>query len=271
MPNDDQINLRYYGLINTEKTQKIAQFRIHWMCKMTEGKTVLDVGCSQGITSILLGREGFQVTGIDIEQVKINYANKELKKESKIVQDNVKFLLSDVTVSNKKLGKFDTVILGEVLEHFSQPHKLLKAVFHLLNYKGRIIITVPFGLHPFHDHKQTFYLLNLMKLLECYFDGITLEIHNKYIHYVGRKKKKIVAQKNVYFSPDLIEKWMQLEEQHFLQFEKENEKLLKDRKNRLEIKENQINDYKQRLEKTSKQLDSLYTLLNDKNKNEPKK
>ncbi|MGM0923091.1 MAG: methyltransferase domain-containing protein [Bacillota bacterium] len=259
MANHDQVNLRYYGLINTEESHKATQFRVHWMCKQAAGKKVLDIGCSQGITSILLGREGFDVTGVDLEETSINYANEELKKESKLVQDKVKFLLHDATTLDKSLGKFDTVILGEVLEHFSHPHKILKRVHLSLNDKGRVLVTVPFGLHPFHDHKQTFYIGNLAYLLDLYFEEIKIEVHYKYICYVGRKRERIKSNFEIEYTPEQLKKWIKLDEENFLQIEKKNEKLFKDRKQRLEVKENQIKEMQKRIEQMNKQLD-LFTL-----------
>ncbi|WP_062320411.1 hypothetical protein [Halolactibacillus sp. JCM 19043] len=35
--------------------------RIHWIAKEAKGKSMLDIGCSQGILSILLAREGKKV------------------------------------------------------------------------------------------------------------------------------------------------------------------------------------------------------------------
>ena len=169
MPNNDQVNLRYYGLINSEDSHEATQYRVHWICKQVTGRKVLDIGCSQGIVPILLGREGFYVTGIDIEETSIQYANEELNRESVLVQDKVSFLLQDVTSLDKSLGTFDTIILSEVLEHFSHPRRILAIIYQLLNRKGKIIITVPFGLLKFHDHKQTFYAGNLSYYLEPYF------------------------------------------------------------------------------------------------------
>lgn len=255
MPNHDQVNLRYYGLINTETSHKATHFRVHWICKHVAGQKVLDIGCSQGITSILLGREGFDVTGIDLEETSIHYANEELKKESMLVQDKVKFYLHDASLSDKSIGKFDTVILGEVLEHFSHPHKILKTVHSSLQDKGLVLITVPFGYHSFHDHKQSFYIGNLSYLLDLYFDEIKLEVHHKYICYVGRKRGRIKSIIGSQYTPKQLKRWMNLNEECFLLIEKKNEELLLERKQRLEVKNNQIKELNKQIEQMNKQIE----------------
>lgn len=58
MVNHDRVNERYYGMVNTVKSQEATRARIHWICRHVSGNRMLDAGCSQGITSILLGREG---------------------------------------------------------------------------------------------------------------------------------------------------------------------------------------------------------------------
>src|SRR5690554_4227254 len=43
MPNNDQVNLRYYGLINSEDSHEATQYRVHWICKQVTGRKVLDI------------------------------------------------------------------------------------------------------------------------------------------------------------------------------------------------------------------------------------
>ncbi|MCM1990274.1 methyltransferase domain-containing protein [Oceanirhabdus seepicola] len=232
---DNQINSRYYGDINSKKTQQLTRERIHWLCKQVNGEKILDIGCSQGITSILLGREGFKVTGIDIEQNKIEYALEELNKESDIVRSNVKFANEDCTVINAELGEFDTVILGEILEHFSNPDKLLRVTFEYLNKDGKIIITVPHGYHSYHDHKSTFYIGNFINLVGKYFQQEYVKIQDKTIYYVGKRKSSIDEKFDLQnCDSDYIQSILNVEEEAFLQFEKENEIYIANKNQRIE-------------------------------------
>src|SRR6266567_5380979 len=94
--NDDRINEHYFGDLSDPMVQRCRE-RIHWICKQATGQKVLDIGCSQGIVSLILGREGFECTGVDIEPGSLDFARKQLKKEDEIVRKRVKFRLADAS------------------------------------------------------------------------------------------------------------------------------------------------------------------------------
>ena len=70
---DDKIYDAYYSEKNTLFKKKVRE-RVHWICSNATGEFVLDIGCSQGIAPIILGREGKNVLGIDISENAINDA-----------------------------------------------------------------------------------------------------------------------------------------------------------------------------------------------------
>ena len=125
--NDDRISELYRGEIWSEHLQERAQRRIHWMCSAATGDSVLDVGCSQGIASILLGREGLTVTGIDVQESRIAYAKADLAEESPATQARVEFLVANGGDLPFDDAFFDSVLLGEVLEHLAAGHQLVAA------------------------------------------------------------------------------------------------------------------------------------------------
>ncbi|MDF2923781.1 MAG: SAM-dependent methyltransferase [Paenibacillaceae bacterium] len=232
MPNDDRVNERYYGLINSLESHQSTRMRIHWICRQTTGKKILDAGCSQGITTILLAREGFEVTGIDLDEASLAYAIQEVKKESAPVRKNVTFFLTNVLEINPAMV-FDTVILGEILEHFSHPLQLLEKVHSLLPEGGRIIITVPYGFHPFHDHKQTFYCSNLYLMLEPFYEQLEMEIHHKYLFCTGKKREAPAAPLS---RNEQMERWMLLDCGKFAEMEGQHFKALTERKKNAGVK-----------------------------------
>ena len=93
---EDRISEVYYGGLSSERLTRRARDRIHWMCKNVIGDKVLDIGCSQGIASILLGREGYSVVGIDTNSAAIEFANTDLAKEAEEVQARVTFIEADL-------------------------------------------------------------------------------------------------------------------------------------------------------------------------------
>lgn len=223
----DRVNERYYGLINTTESHEATRARIHWICRAVVGSRVLDVGCSQGITAILLAREGLRVTGVDLEEESIRYARRELAKESGPVRDNVQFLVTDVT-EWKGANLFDTVILGEILEHFANPGTLLRQAFRLLKDDGTLVVTVPYGYHPFYDHKQTFYAANLGVRLDPWFEVTQVELQHKYLCCTARKRKSVKAQR----LPDAAKLmvWIEFDSKQFMLLEQKHMKAMLQRK-----------------------------------------
>ncbi|WP_313318460.1 glycosyltransferase [Stenotrophomonas sp.] len=150
----DHINEAYYDGMGAAFGARTRD-RINWMCSQVTGETVLDVGCSQGITAILLAREGLRVTGIDIDQPTIDYAISERAKEIPSVQERIEFHCMDLAGLAPAL--FDTVLMGEVIEHQTSPSRFIGRAAAFLAPGGRLIVTVPFGLNPWPDHKSTIY------------------------------------------------------------------------------------------------------------------
>ena len=168
----DRISELYNSEIFTNETAEIARRRIHWMCSHCTGKTVLDVGCSQGITAILLAREGFVVTGLDSHPESITYARNASQQETEAVQTRLKWIegdLWDLPASEM----FDTVVLGEIIEHQALPTRFLEIALQHLNFGGVIVLTTPFGLHPHPDHKVSLFPSGLVEIANVH--GLRVE------------------------------------------------------------------------------------------------
>ena len=185
--NNDKVSDVYKGILKWPETEPILRARIHWMCSQVVGPRVLDLGCSQGITSILLAREGFEVTGVDVEPPAIDYAEADRAQESSAVQSRLRFLLGDAFALPEDLGQFNTLIMGEVIEHFTCPTKLISCALDHLVPEGRLIVTTPFGLLPHPDHKTTFDLSSLIKALPSGLQCEHLDVLENYIRFVCRK------------------------------------------------------------------------------------
>ncbi len=177
--NEDRIWEMYYSDVYQASTQRACRERIDWLQRRARGR-VLDVGCSQGVLPILLAREGFEVVGVDVEEPGIEFARARLAEEPEAVRDRVQFRVEDI-FRWRPTERFDTVVLGEVLEHVTAPREMLAAVRSLLNDGGRVLITVPLGWLEHHDHKQAFLPLELIGLLEEAFGIEECEISDEKI------------------------------------------------------------------------------------------
>ncbi|USK28343.1 methyltransferase domain-containing protein [Bacillus sp. CMF21] len=174
----DRVNEAYYGALGTDFSKKTRE-RINWIVTHVLGSKVLDIGCSQGINAILLGREGKKVDGIDISHESVEYAKTELGKEHPSVQASVSFKVSNFMTDQDIDTNYDTILLTEVLEHISDPDSFLKKTVSHLKPGGRLIVTVPFGINDFIDHKRTYYYSLLAEQLGAHFKIESFE-------YLGR-------------------------------------------------------------------------------------
>jgi 2-polyprenyl-3-methyl-5-hydroxy-6-metoxy-1,4-benzoquinol methylase len=122
---------------------------------------VLDVGCGNGSQLALpLARRGFQVTGIDIDARSIEHA-KQLAKDL----PSATFLCG--YVAELKAGRFEVVILAEVLEHMTEPRRLLMESAKHLSEDGIVIVTVPNGYGEFELDSRFFQFFRLQRLVDA--------------------------------------------------------------------------------------------------------
>lgn len=182
----DKIYDAYYSEKGDEFGKKVRK-RIHWITQSVVGNTVLDVGCSQGISAILLGREGKRVLGIDSSTSAIEDAKNNLLKEEEDVQERVNFVKANFFVNEFK-ETYDTIILGEVLEHITDIDTFFNKAISLLKEEGRIVVTTPFGINEFIDHKRTFYLYDLLKLQAEELSIVDVEFFGKWIGVIYEKQ-----------------------------------------------------------------------------------
>lgn len=185
----DRVNEAYYGALGDDFSKKTRD-RINWIVTQVDGDLILDIGCSQGIAAILLGREGKRVDGIDISEESINYAKEELEKEHNSVKEQVTFQVKNFLTDDIPQKNYSTILLTEVLEHIADPHSFLKKVHDLVKEDGKIIVTVPFGINDFIDHKRTYYYSLLMEHLSAHFKIESVQYLGKWIGVICKATSK---------------------------------------------------------------------------------
>jgi 2-polyprenyl-3-methyl-5-hydroxy-6-metoxy-1,4-benzoquinol methylase len=185
----DRIAEVYEGTVGSREFQQVSRRRIHWMCAQVGGPEVLDVGCSQGIASILLAREGHRVIGIDREHEAIRAARERLDQEEAQVRERVEFRVGEGRAVGFPDGSFDAVLLGEVLEHQLDPGKLLDEARRVLRPGGRIVVTTPYGVHPYPDHKEPLHLSALLERLSSTLSIAEIVLVDRYAGVVAERSK----------------------------------------------------------------------------------
>lgn len=183
----DHIGEAFFGRHGDQATTEKVRNRLFWMAGRIQGEKVLDVGASEGILSILAGREGFKVLGIDLNPDALAYAEKLLASEPDEVRSRVTFRVCDLASFAAKGEKFDTVIAGEVIEHLISPRRFLETCSEVLEDNGVLILTTPFGISSDEDHKQTFFPGDLAALAKGLFAVEEIGVTDGYIRLVARK------------------------------------------------------------------------------------
>ncbi len=162
----DEIRAAYYDQLGVAFGKKVRS-RVHWIIRETKGSQILDIGCSGGLVPILLGREGKQVVGIDVSPEAIEEAAAALREEAHSVQELIQLEEANL-MTFQTSQRFDTVLMTEVLEHIGEPERFVEKACSFLKPGGRLVVTVPFGVNDYADHKRTYYLRHLLEQLTPY-------------------------------------------------------------------------------------------------------
>ena len=100
-------------------------------------KEVLELGCSEGIGSLIIAENNCNIKAVDFDEDAILWAAENLKNK------NIEFVNDDFI--NKKYGEFDAVVSIDVIEHIikKNENKFLETVHKNLKHDGICIIGTP--------------------------------------------------------------------------------------------------------------------------------
>jgi 2-polyprenyl-3-methyl-5-hydroxy-6-metoxy-1,4-benzoquinol methylase len=186
-------SLSNYKLITHQKRK---QNIIELICKILPAESsILDIGCANGDMATELSILKYNIAGI--EPLRESYEN--AKKLAKKYNQNIEFTQKPIEDLDFK-NKYDLLIMGEILEHFYKPNKILKKLTEILKPNGKILITVPnmpslrnrlkFGLlgvfpdnnpeHKYHfDRKRFFKVVKRAEYRIIYFDTLFTNLYLK--------------------------------------------------------------------------------------------
>ncbi len=101
-------------------------------------KTVLDLGCGNGILTNRLAQAGYDVIGVDVSVSGIEMARRNYP--------GVTFELGDLNqpMPDELTGRFDAVVAVEVIEHLLLPRRLLASAVAALRPGGMFLLTTPY-------------------------------------------------------------------------------------------------------------------------------
>jgi len=117
--------------INTIKYMERTKLIIEMLPK---NKNVLDVGCGIGAVTQRISRRSKKTVGVDISKDNILIAKKFCKNKD---------LSFKVCAAEQVKGKYDVVVLNEVIEHLKNPFEMLKNINKILPKNGTLLLTTP--------------------------------------------------------------------------------------------------------------------------------
>ena len=165
-----------------EAKRSIRKFNAHqearfqWILRClgdVKEKTVLDVGCGDGVLTYRIVKKGANAIGLDSSEDAIKLA-KEIFSGKNLP---AKFILADAHEMPIENNSIDCVVLGEVLEHAAEPEKLLSEIQRVLRAEGKVVISTPYRLSEVPSdefHIKEYYPSELKHLLSKYFSDIEI-------------------------------------------------------------------------------------------------
>jgi 2-polyprenyl-3-methyl-5-hydroxy-6-metoxy-1,4-benzoquinol methylase len=112
--------------------------QISFIKSIVKGGNLLEVGCATGTFLNQIKTHGFQVTGIELSSFAANYGRE--KYGINIINKPFDKNLPD---QDLKKDTFDAILMGDVLEHFTDPSDAVRVALSLLKKGGKLIAHVP--------------------------------------------------------------------------------------------------------------------------------
>lgn len=126
---------------------RIGQYYLENFVKpFSDGKKIMDVGCGEGGVLSVFENDGYSCTGMDYSADRVQFAQKETRGKSPIIQGDIQ---------NFESGeKYNVVLILDVIEHLADKAAALDNMKKLLEPGGIIIVSFPPFRSPFGGHQQ---------------------------------------------------------------------------------------------------------------------
>ena len=121
--------------------------------EVTPATRVFEIGCGEGGNLVPFLEMGCECVGVDLLQSKVDLGLSYLAED--LPEANVQLIIQDIYASDAdRLGRFDLIMLRDVIEHIHDQGKFLAMVHRFLAPGGRIFFGFPPWRMPFGGHQQ---------------------------------------------------------------------------------------------------------------------
>ncbi|MFC2153933.1 methyltransferase domain-containing protein [Candidatus Altiarchaeota archaeon] len=153
----------YDTKVRGQKAEKILAVLDDYYAGDLKDQIVLDLGCSTGLITSILGKKFKRIVGADID---IHAIRSSAKKQ---VRENLSFMIQDGLNLGFIDESFDIVICAHIYEHVPNPQKLMSEIYRVLKPEGVCYFAVENRLLVIEPHyKLPFLSLIPKKLAHLY-------------------------------------------------------------------------------------------------------
>ena len=144
---------RYFEIQQENAEEYVIPF-IGSKFNLQQGSRVLEIGCGEGGVLAAFIKSGCIGVGVELHESRLQLAKELLK--NKIEEKKITFIAQDIyNVTGEELGgRFDVIIMKDVIEHIHDQKKLLQKLHDLLLPQGVIFFGFPPWQMPFGGHQQ---------------------------------------------------------------------------------------------------------------------
>ncbi len=148
-------NKSQYFKEQAKTTEKFVIPFIENVKKLDKSMSILEIGCGEAGNLLPFVEQGYgRVVGIDLSPSRIEKA-KGFYKERNLV-DKIELIASDIyKVEPESLGRFDVIVMRDVIEHIHDQEKFMGLVKKFLSDDGKFFLGFPPWYNPFGGHQQT--------------------------------------------------------------------------------------------------------------------
>jgi len=164
-------SFRYYHDVTSPRHLNTVK-RMGKIIENIVGPTVLDCGCGAGIICFLASQleDVKEIHGVDLQKSIL------VEARENVTSEKVTFHEGFVEGLNFESHYFDTVVMGEVLEHVFSVDKAIAEAAQVLKQNGRLVISCPYKGKLSKLHIRSISRAFLKEKLKKYFKIKTIEI-----------------------------------------------------------------------------------------------
>lgn len=145
---------RYFNMQADNARQYVVPF-VEQYKKLSPSTRVLEIGCAEAGVLKAFIEKGCTTVGVELEEDRLVLARGFMAAEMQ--QGLIHFISKDiykVDIQTELKGKFDVIVLKDVIEHIHNQEKLIDWMKGLLNPGGVIFFGFPPWQMPFGGHQQ---------------------------------------------------------------------------------------------------------------------